>query len=329
MKQYILLIAFAAMVGCSGDKSPTSSPDTADYTEELSSSSIPETTSASEDSTYMTQAPGKKAPKSSSSKAKSSSSREPEADTGASEADTSASEPEGDTRSSSSSKEAKGSPSDAKGSSGKVTASSSSKEVESSSDTGEPEYCRRAKDILITSYPANRSIWADAWLSMDEKIEQNGGHPFSCDKDIFLYNSSTATEYCIDKSKYPNDIEMYASANEYHIYGDFFKDALELSRTLFEAILEDSLDIENTEDCSNFTTLSDVSAKEFSIPVPYCNDTLTIIMPVNMRPDAIRNCVMSYETPGNSNADNCHLATTNCYLDTFSEWRNRHTDSMK
>ena len=114
MKQLVLFIAVAALVGCSGDKSPvtagidsaesgqsvTDSTETkATKTDKSSSSKAKENQldESGDESESETKSSSSSKSKSSSSKAKSSSSREPEADTGASEPDTAASELEGNT----------------------------------------------------------------------------------------------------------------------------------------------------------------------------------------------------------------------------------------
>lgn len=118
MKQLVLFIAVAALVGCSGDKSPvtagidsaesgqsvTDSTETkATKTDKSSSSKAKENQldESGDESERETKSSSSSKSKSSSSKAKSSSSREPETDTGASEPDTAASELEGYTQSSS------------------------------------------------------------------------------------------------------------------------------------------------------------------------------------------------------------------------------------
>lgn len=318
MKQYILLIAFAAMVGCSGDKFPTASPDSTDYTEELSSSSIPETTSASEDSTDMTQAPEKKAPKSSSSKAKSSSSRKPEADTGASEADTSASEPEGDSQSSSSSKEAKGSQSDAKGSSGKDKASSSSKEVESSSDTGEPEYCRRAKDTLEAIYPFHPEIWLDDRLTYEEKLSRNGH------QDIVCFDGYCHTVGYYEAIPKIHDMAIGGTVTGFDAY---YESALTLSRKLFLVAVNEFYGISKEEadtTCSAFTSEKDAHAVKYSVYLPYCNDTLQVRFPDSIAVSAYSSLLSCLEPLNATGLPlRCSEVTSACELYNIPSWRDK------
>jgi hypothetical protein len=335
MKQLVLFIAVAALVGCSGDKSPvTAGIDSAESGQSVTDSTETKTTKtdksssskakenqldeSGDESESETKSSSSSKSKSSSSKAKSSSSREPEADTGASEADISASEPEGDTRSSSSSKEAKGSPSDAKGSSGKVTASSSSKEVESSSDTGEPEYCRRAKDTLEAIYPFHPEIWLDDRLTDEEKLSRNGH------QDIVCFDGYCHTVGYYEAIPKIHDMAIGGTVTGFDAY---YESALTLSRKLFLVAVNEFYGISKEEadtTCSAFTSEKDAHAVKYSVYLPYCNDTLHVRFPDSIAVSSYSSLLSCLEPLNATGLPlRCSRVTAACELYNIPSWRDK------